>query len=223
MSLKEEIANINIPTYSHKQEMFNSISHFLGLPLAVTVLVTAFIKFFNGSISSLVLSGLIIFSVSMFLVYAISSVYHGMKRDSFAKKIFRVIDHCTIYLLIAGTYTPVCFSMFSNTSLGIIMFIIEWMGALIGIGLTIFLFNNKIARFISFILYIVMGWLCAFVGGWLYLPLNAFLLILIGGIVYSIGSILYACGHAKKWFHCLFHVFVLTATIIQTIGVLSLY
>ena len=202
--------------------MFNLLSHVLGLPLAIAIFTISLFKKSQGYITNLDLVGLIIFAVSAFLVYLVSSVYHGMRRDSFAKKVLRVIDHCMIYLLIAGTYTPVCLAMLDSTILGVIMLIIEWVGAAVGIVLNAFFFNSKVARIISFVFYIIMGWLCAFCCGWLYIPLLAFLLILIGGIVYSIGSILYAVGKANKWFHSIFHIFVLVGTIVQTVGVFLL-
>ena len=222
MSIKENVRNIVIPEYSPSQEMFNLLSHVLGLPLAIAIFTISLFKKSQGYITNLDLVGLIIFAVSAFLVYLVSSVYHGMRRDSFAKKVLRVIDHCMIYLLIAGTYTPVCLAMLDSTILGVIMLIIEWVGAAVGIVLNAFFFNSKVARIISFAFYIIMGWLCAFCCGWLYIPLLAFLLILIGGIVYSIGSILYAVGKANKWFHSIFHIFVLVGTIVQTVGVFLL-
>lgn len=219
MSVKENINNITIPKYSPVQEMANMLSHALGVPLAITIIIIGLYQFFNGLIGKKVLLGVIVFGISALLVYLFSAIYHGMKKDSFAKKVLRVVDHCLIYLLIAGTYTPVCFMVMNKSNLGLVMLIIEWVGAVIGIVLNAFFFTSKIARIISFILYIVMGWLCAFVGGWLYIPTLNFFFILLGGVIYTIGSILYALGHSNRWFHFVFHIFVLIGTIIQTIGV----
>lgn len=223
MSLKTNIEEIQIPSYGRKQDIFNVISHLLGLPLAVFIAIFGIVKFSNASISLKDLFGLLVFAVSALTVYLISSIYHGLKNVSFKKKIFRVFDHCAIYLLIAGTYTPVCVSMMDHTMLGLVMFIAEWAGAIIGMTLNAFFLKSKAARIISFILYIIMGWLCAFCFAWLYIPLHAFIYILIGGFVYTVGSILYALGHAHKNCHSIFHVFVLLGTIIQTIGVYLLY
>ena len=220
MSLKETLSAIKIPAYNRKQEIFNVISHFIGLPLAIFIAVFGICKFFNHEISFLNLIGILVFGASAFVVYLVSSIYHITKHTSNKKKILRVMDHSAIYLLIAGTYTPVCLAMFNTTILGPIMLIIEWSGAVIGISLNAFFFRYKVARIISFVFYIVMGWLCAFCCGWLYIKLIAFMFILLGGCVYSIGSILYAIGHHKnKSLHCVFHIFVLVGTIIQTIGV----
>ena len=223
MSLKSNIEEIQIPSYGHKQDIFNVVSHLLGLPLAVLISVFGIVKFANGSIYLKDLIALLVFAISAFTVYLISSIYHGINSVSYKKKILRVFDHCAIYLLIAGTYTPVCVFILNRTFLGPIMLGIEWAGALIGITLNALFLKSKIARIISFILYIVMGWLCAFCCAWFYIPLYAFLHILIGGFVYTIGSILYGLGHSYKNFHSVFHVFVLLGTIIQIIGVFLLY
>ena len=217
------IESIKIPNYSRKQEMFNALSHFLGVIIALTIIVFAIINLANGKIGLFYFFGLLIFGVTALAVYTISGVYHYLDRDNKLKKIFRVIDHCTIYLLIAGTYTPICFVIMDIHVVGLIMLIIEWAGAIVGIVLKAFFFDKKAARVVSFFLYVIMGWLALYSTGFLYMPFISFLFILIGGIIYTIGSILYALGHKNTNFHCVFHVFVLVSTIIQTIGVFLLF
>ena len=215
--------SIQIPNYSRKQELFNSLSHFIGIAVALTILVFAFINLTNGNIGAFYFIGLLIFGITALAVYTISGVYHYLNKDNKAKKIFRVIDHCTIYLLIAGTYTPICFVLMDIHIVGLIMLIVEWVGAILGIILKAFFFDKKAARVTAFFLYVIMGWLAVYSGGFLYMPSMSFLFILIGGIIYTIGSVLYAIGHKNTNFHCVFHVFVLVSTIIQTIGVFLLY
>lgn len=217
------IDNVLIPNYSRKQEMFNSFSHYLGIIFSFTILVFALERFFSQNIALLDFFGLLIFSLTSFAVYIISGTYHYLDKDNPLKKIFRIIDHCTIYLLIAGTYTPICFAIMDEHIVGLIMLVIEWVSAIIGIVLKGFFFDKKIARIISFFLYVIMGWLAIYSGGFLYMPTMCFIFILTGGITYTIGSILYALGHKNTSFHCIFHVFVLVSTIIQTIGVFYLY
>ena len=215
--------NIAIPNYSRKQEVFNAFSHFLGIAIALAILVFAFINLANGNIRVFYFIGLIIFGVTALAVYTISGVYHYLNKDDKAKKIFRVIDHCTIYLLIAGTYTPICFALMDIHVVGLIMLIIEWAGAIFGIILKAFFFDKKAARVVAFFLYVIMGWLAVYSTGFLYMPVMSFVFILIGGVIYTIGSVLYAIGHKNTYFHCIFHVFVLVSTIIQTIGVFLLF
>ena len=211
--------SIQIPNYSRKQELFNSLSHFIGIAVALTILVFAFINLTNGNIGAFYFIGLLIFGITALAVYTISGVYHYLNKDNKVKKIFRIIDHCTIYLLIAGTYTPICFVLMDIHIVGLIMLIIEWFGAIIGIILKGFFFDKKAARVVAFFLYVIMGWLAVYSGGFLYMPMMSFLFILLGGITYTVGSILYALGHKNTNFHSVFHVFVLVSTIIQTIGV----
>ena len=215
--------NIQIPNYSKKQEMFNALSHFLGIVVALVILIFGMARLISGSISQFYFFGLLIFGVSALAVYTISGVYHYLDKENKLKKIFRVIDHCTIYLLIAGTYTPICFVLMDIHIIGLIMLIAIWVGAIIGIILKAFLFDKKAARVVAFFLYVLMGWLAVYSGGFLYMPPMSFLFILLGGITYTIGSILYAIGHKNTSFHCIFHVFVLVSTIIQTIGVFYLF
>ena len=132
--------SIQIPNYSRKQEVFNALSHFLGVVIALVIIVFCVSKLASGSINLFYFFGLLIFGVTALAVYTISGVYHYLDKDNKVKMIFRVIDHCTIYLLIAGTYTPICFVLMDIHVIGLIMLIIEWVGAIIGIILKAFFF-----------------------------------------------------------------------------------
>lgn len=223
MTLRNNIENTVIPDYSRKQETANAISHFLGLIVAGIILYFGIYYFATDFIKLVDLVGFIIFAVSAFSVYLVSGIYHITKSDSPKKKGLRVLDHCMIYLLIAGTYTPICINMMNygqTFNLGLFMLIFEWVGAIIGIVLNAFFFQSKAARGIAFTLYILMGWLALFCGLFMFISLNSFMFILVGGIVYTIGSILYAIGHGNKWFHFVFHIFVLLGTIIQAMGII---
>ena len=226
MKPRSNIENTVIPNYSKAQEIFNFVSHLLGVLFALFICGFGIYLFSNDSISLLDFIGLIVFGVSAIVVYLISSIYHITKRESPKKKILRIVDHCTIYLLIAGTYTPVCFSLFRPNcpiAIGIFMLAFEWVGVIIGVILNAFFFQNKVSRIVSFVFYVLMGWLAVICGGGFFINTKSFLFILMGGIVYTIGAILYAFGHGWKWFHSIFHVFVLAGTIIQTIGVFMLF
>lgn len=214
---------VSIPNYSRKQENFNALSHALGLLIALFMFVFSVIKLMKAEITTLYFFGLLIFALSITLVYLVSAIYHYLNKDNIHKKLFRVLDHCTIYLLIAGTYTPICFTLFNVHIVGLVMLVIEWSGALLGIILNAFFFDKKATQITSFILYVVMGWLALYSGGFLYMDKFVFLFILLGGITYTIGSILYAFGHHHTSFHSIFHVFVLISTILQTIGIILLF
>jgi len=224
MSYKENIAEIKIPNYTKGQERFNTISHILGIPLAFVVLFVGLSRLLVKAIDITSFLGLLVFVITIIDVYFVSSLYHRTDATTYNKKLFRVLDHCTIYLLIAGTYTPICVTLMSEHVVGLVMLIVEWACALIGIILNAFFFKSKIVQVISLLLYLAMGWLVLFCGGYVYMSALSFGFVLAGGIIYSIGAILYAVGKKKNlYLHSVFHVFVLVSTIIQAIGVLAMY
>lgn len=223
MTYKENIARVKVPSYNKKQESFNTISHVVGIPIAIVILIVGLVLFFKGNMTPSYFLGLLVFVITIIDVYFVSSLYHSTPTNTFNKKLFRVIDHCTIYLLIAGTYTPICVVLMTNHVVGLIMLLIEWGLAALGIALNALLFNKKTVQIISLFLYLIMGWLVLFCGGFLYMPILSFSFVLAGGIIYSIGCILYSVGKKNLWCHSIFHVFVLVSTIVQSIGVLLLY
>lgn len=224
MSYKENIEEIKIPEYTKGQERFNTISHAVGIPLAFVILFIGLYRLIIKAIDVTAFLGLLVFVITIIDVYFVSSLYHGTPATTFNKKLFRVLDHCTIYLLIAGTYTPICVVLMNEHVVGLVMLLVEWGCAVIGIILNAFFFKSKAVQVISLILYLAMGWLVLFCGGFLYMSAISFGFVLAGGIVYSIGAILYAVGKKKNlYLHSVFHVFVLVSTIIQAIGVLAMY
>ena len=224
MPYKENIEEIKIPEYTKGQERFNTISHVIGIPLAFVILFIGLYRLIISAIDVTAFLGLLVFVITIIDVYFVSSLYHGTPANTFNKKLFRVLDHCTIYLLIAGTYTPICVVLMNEHVVGLVMLLVEWGCAVIGIILNAFFFKSKAVQVISLILYLAMGWLVLFCGGFLYMSAISFGFVLAGGIVYSIGAILYAVGKKKNlYLHSIFHVFVLVSTIIQAIGVLTMY
>ena len=224
MHYKENIEEIKIPEYTKGQERFNTISHVIGIPLAFVILFIGLYRLIIKAIDVTAFLGLLVFVITIIDVYFVSSLYHGTPANTFNKKLFRVLDHCTIYLLIAGTYTPICVVLMNEHVVGLVMLLVEWGCAVIGIILNAFFFKSKAVQVISLILYLAMGWLVLFCGGFLYMSAISFGFVLAGGIVYSIGAILYAVGKKKNlYLHSVFHVFVLVSTIIQAIGVLAMY
>ena len=223
MNYKENIAEVKIPNYTKKQEVFNTVSHILGIPLAIIILVIGLIALASHTFNASYFLGILIFVITIIDVYFVSSLYHGTEPNIFNKKLFRVLDHCTIYLLIAGTYTPICVVLMSEHIIGLIMLVVEWALAALGIFLNALFFKSKVVQIISLVLYLAMGWLVLFCGGFIYMTPFSFGFVLAGGIIYSIGSILYNVGKKNLWFHCIFHIFVLVSTIVQAIGVMSLF
>lgn len=225
MNSKERINKIDIPSYTFKQEIFNSVSHFLGIPMGIVIIIISFILRFLSNLRYEYFVSLIAFGISIIFLYFVSGIYHFTDpKIEKRKKILRILDHSTIYILIAGTYTPICvYLLLNNYNIGLVMLVVEWGLAILGASLNIIDFNNKFVKGISMFLYLALGWLILFTGGFIHLPYNSFNFILLGGILYTIGSILYGIGHKNLTFHSIFHIFVLCGTFVQSIGVLSLY
>lgn len=210
-----------LPTYTKGEEIFNYVSHIVGGAMGVVFLVLGIILCAKNNIPVLGIFGIIVYGISIITLYTISSVYHGLSPRFTSKKVLRILDHCTIYLLIAGTYTPVIAIALQGTWIGILMFVIEWVGATVGILLNALDMTNKFVKLISMILYIVMGWAIIFVPQALsFISTPAFVFILIGGICYTVGVIFYSVGAKKKWFHSIFHIFCDLGTLTQFFGII---
>ena len=157
----------------------------------------------------------------MIALYCVSSIYHGL-RPGMGKKVMQVIDHCTIYFLIAGTYTVMALSAIRPTypRLGWGLFFFEW--AMAAIAVTLTAIDLKAYSVLSMVCYIGMGWaIIPFARIVLeVLTLPGFLLLLLGGISYTIGAVLYGLGRTRKWMHSVFHIFVVLGSFLQFLSVL---
>ena len=146
-----------------------------------------------------------------------SSIYHGLKPDTKAKKVFQVLDHCSIFLLIAGSYTPFCLCTFReyNTALGWTIFGIIWAIAILGIALNSI--DIKKYKVFSMICYLGMGWCIIFTANLFpkLLGVGGTVFLVAGGIIYSLGAILYGLGKKHKWMHSIFHLFILLGSLLQ--------
>lgn len=195
-----------------ENELGSAISHLIGAVLGVFALIalTAYSVQY-ASIYHVV--SFVIFGVSLILLYTASTVYHFIDVKAKAKRIMKRVDHMMIFVLIAGTYTPICIVALSGP-VGNTMLAVIWSVALMGILLKAFWIDAP--RWLGTGMYIAMGWLAVFV---LYplritLPVGGFFWLALGGILYTIGGVIYATkkpNFAGKWFgfHEIFHVFVL--------------
>ena len=141
-----------------------------------------------------------------------------------SKGVFRIFDHCTIFLLIAGTYTPYCMIALNGTALGLITLIVEWVCAVAGIIMNAVAMNKKAVKRISMALYLIMGWLAVLGFGKLYgmISTASLWLLLAGGIVYTAGIVFYAYGKRVRYFHSVWHLFDIAGTALQFASVLLL-
>ena len=171
----------------------------------------------------IVVSSVAIYIATMTIVFCASALYHGIRHIK-TKKVFRVIDHCSIYLLIAGTYTPITIGalLFQDPASARLIFSVVWISAIVGIVLNAVDMNRF--RMISMFLYVAMGWcvVMRFGATTRAIGTDAMLFIFVGGVVYTLGAILYTVGKRKNtpYVHFVFHLFVLLAAVLQYMGVL---
>ena len=153
----------------------------------------------------------------MIVLYSMSSIYHGLSPNLKAKKVFRVLDHCTIFLLIAGTYTPftLCVLREYNTALGWTYFGIVWGLAVLGVTFTAI--NLDKYKVLGMVLYIAIGWCIAPVLKIVLAGIGSggVLFLLLGGISYTIGAVLYGVGKKKKYIHSVFHIFIVIGSLLH--------
>lgn len=203
-------AKIEIPKYTLGEELVNSISHGVGAALSIAALVLCVIfSSIHHNVYAVVSSA--IYGSTSIILYTMSTLYHALKVNN-AKRVFRIIDHCSIFLLIAGTYTP--FSLVAlPKALGWVIFGVVWGCAILGIVLNSI--DLKKYKKISMLLYLFMGWMIIFSFKHLIISLDitCILLMLLGGFLYTVGAIFYAFGKEKKYMHSIFHLFVLEASI----------
>ena len=210
-----------LPKYTKGEEIFNMTSHIVGGVLGIVALVLCVVFAAVHGNGYGVVSGAI-YGVTMVILYTMSSIYHGLNPKRKAKKVFQVLDHCSIYLLIAGSYTPfaLCTLREYSTALGWTIFGVIWFVAILGIILNSI--DIKKFRVFSMICYLVMGWCIVFKINLLpeLLGTAGFVLLLLGGLAYTIGAILYGLGKKHKYMHSVFHLFILLGSLLQFFTIL---
>ena len=216
-----DFKKVPLPDYSRLEDGINSVTHFLGLPIVIITAVMSLIKL-GGSASATQKAAIIICAVSSAIMYGGSAFYHGLK-PSDLKRFARVLDHSNIFLMISGTLTAFYLLGVIQTErqLAIGLTIFSWAVSVIGILLT-FMDLHKFRK-VQMAMYITLGWtaIIGIVKLW-----NAgdnmrhfLLLVGIGGVLYTLGAIVYGIGKKIKYVHAVFHIFVLAATIVQFCGI----
>lgn len=218
--VRTKLMDRKLPDYTRGEELFNMISHIVGGALGIAALVLCIIRSalrHNGY----GLAGSIVFGLSMILLYTMSSIYHGL-HDGMGKRVLQVLDHCTIYVLIAGTYTPLLLSAMRPIDPVSSWALLAVVWGLAAIAITLTAIDLHRFRVLSMALYIGMGWTIVF-----RLPLLmqavgpvGFGLILAGGLCYTIGAILYGVGKKKRYMHSVFHLFVIAGSMCHTLAIL---
>ena len=218
--MRTKLRDRAMPVYTRGEELFNMVSHIVGGAIGVAALVLCIIVsavHHNGY----GLAGSIVYGLSMIVLYTMSSVYHGLG-DGMAKRVMQVLDHCTIYLLIAGTYTPILLSAMRPLDSVASWVLLGVVWGLAAVAITLTAIDLKRFAVFSMACYIGMGW-CIVVKlplliravGW-----GGFWLILMGGVCYTVGAVLYGLGRTQKYMHSVFHLFVIAGSVLHLLAIL---
>lgn len=213
---RTKLADRKLPIYTKGEEITNMVTHIVGGALGIVALISCVVvAVMHNNVYGIVTGT--IFGISMIVLYVMSSVYHGLSPKVKGKKVMQVLDHCTIYFLIAGSYGPfaLCTLRQYDSTTGWAIFIIIWLMAIIGTVFTAI--DLRKYRVFSMICYLVMGWCIIFkinilpeLLGW-----TGLWLLLAGGIVYTLGAILYGVGVKHKYMHSVFHVCICIGSLLH--------
>ena len=214
---RTKLADRTLPDYTKGEEIFNMVSHIVGAALGIAALVLCVVAAaLSGSPWAVVSS--CIYGSSLIVLYTISSIYHGLRPGS-GKKVLQILDHCTIYFLIAGSYMPVvlCAIREVDPVRAWVLFGIIW--GLVALATTLTAIDLKKYSKFSMACYIGIGWsIILAVDIFLFaVPVPGILLLLFGGIAYTIGAVIYGIGKktGKRYVHSIFHLFVILGSILQ--------
>ena len=207
-----------LPRYTLGEEIANSITHGIGAALGVAALVVMIVKAATAGSHPASLASAIVFGIALILEYLASTLYHAIAPKG-AKRVFRIIDHSCIYVLIAGTYTPFCLITLGDHG-GVALCIAQWVLAVVGILFEAFM-RERQPRWLTVAIYLAMGWLVVFKLPQLVSLLDpmALALLVIGGVLYTVGTVFYVLKKVR-YMHTVFHVFVLAGSVFQALAVI---
>ena len=205
----------NVREYTLGEEIANSISHGVGALLAIAAIPVLVVASLNAG-GGIYLVTALVYTITMLLEYTMSTLYHAIAVDE-AKRVFKVLDHSGIYLLIAGTYTPYCLITLGHVG-GVWLAAFVWAVSLVGIAFEAFWTYRP--RWISAVLYVALGWSIVFFIPTLFAELApaGFWLLVAGGISYTVGAVFYIFKKVR-YMHSIFHLFVLAASCLQFFSV----
>ena len=218
---RTKLIDRRLPDYTRGEEIFNMVSHIAGGGLGVVICVLCIIKsFLNADAYQIV--GSFIYGFSMILLYTISSVYHGLVSEM-AKKVLQIIDHCSVFILIAGTYTPITLTALREHSVALCWTIFGVVWGVSALGITLNAIDLKKYNVFSIICYLALGWCIIFTGKTAVeaIGIKGFWWLLAGGISYTIGAVLYGIAGKKvvRYMHSVFHIFVVIGSLLQFVSI----
>lgn len=220
MKKRTPLAEREFPVYTKGEEIFNMVTHIVGGAIAIAITVLCIIMAAVHHNAWAVVSSSI-YGSTMIIMFTVSAVYHGL-HENMGKQVMRIIDHCDIYFLIAGTYTPVLLAGLRPERPGLAwtIFGIEW--GCCFLAATLNAIDLEKYEIPSFACYLVMGWAIIFCVKPVIAAISfgGFLWILLGGVSFTIGAVLYAIGPRVRYFHSIFHIFVDIGCLLQFFGIL---
>lgn len=215
------LAARSLPDYTHGEEITNMVTHIVGGALGILALVLCPVFGARHHSAWGVVTGTL-FGFCMLVLYAISSIYHGLPRTLFGKRVLQVLDHCSIFVLIAGTYTPIalCTLRTYSPALGWTLFGLIW--ALAAVGITFNAIDLKKYDKFSMACYLLMGWAIVVRIDLIYRLIGpaGFWLLLAGGLAYTVGAVLYLLGRKRRYAHSAFHVFTVIGSLLHFLCIL---
>lgn len=199
--------NFNLPSYTLSEEIANAVTHGLGVIFSVFAIIVLLTKYPHNFENIFCIT---VYGVTLFVLYAVSTLYHSLKTGK-AKAVFRKLDHCSIFMLIAGTYTPLC-TLCIKEPIALTVLGCVWATAIVGIILNA-IDVNKFSKF-SLACYIIMGWSVVFIAKPVMRSLapRQLTLLLAGGLFYTVGAVLYVIGKKIRYIHSVWHLFVLAGS-----------
>lgn len=203
-----QLKNFGLPSYTPFEEIMNAVTHGLGIIFSLVAIPILLTRYPHSLENILFIS---IYGLTLFCLYTVSTLYHSLKAGK-AKSIFRKLDHCSIFFLIAGTYTPLC-TLCIKEPIALAVLAGVWITAIIGIILNA-IDVNRFSKF-SLACYIIMGWSVVFIAKPVMRSLTSYQLtmLLTGGIFYTVGAALYVVGKKTRYIHSIWHIFVLVGSV----------
>lgn len=219
---RTKLIDRKLPDYTRGEEIFNMVTHIVGGGLGVIICALCVIKAFLNHNPYQVVSAFI-YGFSMIILYTMSSVYHGLRHEM-AKKVMQIIDHCAVFFLISGTYTPIALTSLREYDplIGWGVFGVVW--AVTALGVTLNAIDLKKYNVFSIICYLTQGWCIVLTGKAAIAALGktGFYWLLAGGIAYTVGAVLYGIAGKKtvRYMHSVFHIFVVLGSLLQFVAIL---
>jgi len=221
MAIRTKLRDRKLPNYTRGEEIFNMVSHISGGVFAFAALFVCLIMASWHRNVWAIASGAV-YGLTMITLYTMSSIYHGLVPET-PKKVFQVIDHCAIFFLIAGSYTPIAMISLRQVHPKIAWGLFAYIWGVCILGVVLNGIDLRKFKWFSMACYIGLGWSILIFSKQLLeaIPVSAYVWLLSGGISYTIGSILYLIGKKRKYMHSVFHLFVVLGSVLHFLSILA--